>query len=86
MDMIIVVMAVAALFFTQCIHDRIIRGRNCVNDSFFNESLQGPVNSYPVKMSSANFFYIGVGECVFTLLKQLKDFHPVFRNVELAVF
>jgi len=57
-----------------------------VNNSFVNESLQSAVDSYPVKMCPAHFFYITVRKCVAAFLKELKDLQPVFGDAELAVF
>lgn len=78
--MVVVVMACLAIVFAKRILNTVVGSRDMMNDTLFNKSLQGPINSYPVKSCLDVFFNIGVGQGTAAVDKQFKYFFPSGRN------
>lgn len=80
MYVVVVVVALLAIIFTEGIFDAVIGGRDMVDDPFFNKSLQSPVNSYPIKSGLYVFFDVGMCKCTSAVQKEFQYLFPSGGN------
>jgi len=57
-----------------------------MNKAFFQEGLQGAIDSDPVEFFACAFFNVAVCECAFLLQEKLKDLFPAAGDAELIAF
>jgi hypothetical protein len=83
MDMIIVVMACDAFIFAKSILYGVIRCRDRMDDAFLDESLQCPVNGYPIEFISTHFFNIRMRQRAIRMEEVVQDLFPAIGNTKL---
>lgn len=76
--MIVMMLALLAIVFAQRIQNRIVCGRNLVNDAFFYKGLQGAVNSNPVKAYRAVAFNVRMRQGSFRTEEEFQNFFSAF--------
>jgi hypothetical protein len=86
MDVVIVVMSLRAVFFTERVFDGVIGGGNSMDDPFFHEGLKGPVDCHTVIRSGSTGFHVVVGQRRTRLDKDIQDVAAAFRNTQLVSF
>lgn len=86
MHMVVVVVALAAGFFAQGIHNGIVGRGYGMDDAFIYKSLQGAVNGNPVKIFAAQPFNISMRKCFRIARKHFQYLQPVIGNAKLVVF
>jgi hypothetical protein len=63
MNMVIVMMPCGTIIPAKCIVNKIVRGGDIVDDTFFQKSLQRPVNRDTVEFGSYFLFNVAVRKC-----------------------
>lgn len=77
--MMIVMVALSAFVFTQCILNTVVGCWNGVDDAFIYKGLKRAVNRYPVKMTMGVFFNIRVCQCAIAVQEQGQDLPAALR-------
>jgi hypothetical protein len=76
MNMIVVVMSIGTFILAQRIPDRIVVGRNRMNDPFFNERLESSVHCDPVDLFASFFLDVGMRKSAIAAEKQSQYSFP----------
>ena len=64
----------------------IVRGRDAVDNSFVEKSLQCPVNGHPVKFFTRLFFNVGVRECPWIAEENTENLFAAIGYAQLISF
>lgn len=85
-NMIIMMMSTGTVVFTQRVTYRIIRRRDTVDQSFFEEGLQSAVNRNAIKPFARASFNVTMSKGTILLQEKLENFFSAAGYAELITF